>query len=63
MFKITLGLDREFSVIGIANVAKGTSKFQGLVNGIPFTQSADYQKVRARVLRAVEINQPDRSLS
>lgn len=58
MFAIALNRNAEFSVIGLANVAKGTVKFQGLLNGIPFTQSVDYEKVRARVMRAVEINQP-----
>jgi hypothetical protein len=58
MFAITLNRNTEFSVIGVANVAKGTVKFQGLLNGIPFTQHTDYERVRARVMKAVEINQP-----
>lgn len=56
IFSIALGPEKEFSVIGIANVAKQTAAFQGLVNGIPFTQHTDYQKVRERVMKAVEIN-------
>lgn len=58
MFAIALNRNTEFSVIGVANVAKGTVKFQGLLNGIPFTQHWDYERVRARVMKAVEINQP-----
>lgn len=58
MFSISVSRNAEFSVIGVANVAKGTVKFQGLVNGVPFTESVDYEKVRARVMTAVEINQP-----
>lgn len=58
MFAIALNRHTEFSVVGVANVAKGTVKFQGLLNGIPFTQHSDYERVRARVMKAVEINQP-----
>jgi hypothetical protein len=58
MFAITLNRNTEFSVIGVANLYKGTVKFQGLLNGIPFTQHTDYERVRARVMKAVEINQP-----
>lgn len=60
LFAIALSRHVEFSVVGIANVAKGTVKFQGLLNGIPFTQGDDYEKVRARVMTAVEINQPEK---
>lgn len=58
MFAIALNRNTEFSVIGVANVMKGTVKFQGLVNGVPFTEHTDYERVRARVMKAVEINQP-----
>lgn len=58
LFAIALNRNVEFSVVGVANVAKGTAKFQGLLNGVPFTESLDYEKVRARVMRAVEINKP-----
>lgn len=58
LFAIALNRNVEFAVIGVANVAKGTAKFQGLLNGVPFTESNDYEKVRARVMKAVEINQP-----
>lgn len=58
LFSIALNRNVEFSVIGVANVAKGTAKFQGLANGVPFTESHDYEKVRARVMRAVKINKP-----
>lgn len=58
MFAITLNRNTEFSVIGVADLYKGTVKFQGLLNGIPFTQHTDYERVRARVMKAVEINQP-----
>lgn len=60
LFSVTIGKKRnEFSVVGVANAAKKTVKFQGLLNGIPFTQSKDYDRVRARVLYAVKINSPD----
>jgi hypothetical protein len=59
MISISLNRNTEFSVVGLANIAKGTVKFQGLLNGIPFTQHTDYEKVRARVMKAVEINQPE----
>lgn len=60
LFKILLAnKNAEFSVIGVANIAKQSVKFQGLLNGIPFTQGDDYEKVRARVLRAVELNKPE----
>lgn len=58
MFSITLNSKTEFSVITIVNMAKGTVRFQGLLNGIPFTEHQDYERVRSRVLKAVEINQP-----
>ena len=57
MFSIAISRHAEFSVVGIANIVKQTAVFQGLLNGIPFTQSDDYEKVRARVMKAVEINQ------
>jgi hypothetical protein len=59
MFSVALNRHTEFSVVGIANVAKRTVKFQGLLNGIPFTQHWDYERVRARVMKAVEINKPE----
>ena len=59
MFKITVGnLRSEFSVVGIANVSKGTAKFQGQLNGVPFTEGEDYEKIRARVMKAVALNSP-----
>lgn len=59
LFSIALSRNVEFSVVGIANIAKGTAKFQGLLNGKPFVQSLDYEKVRRFVMRAVEMNQPE----
>lgn len=59
LFAIALNRNTEFSVVGIANVAKQSVKFQGLLNGIPFTEGRDYEKIRARVMRAVEINKPE----
>lgn len=59
LFAISINRNAEFSVIGVANAAKGTVKFQGLLNGIPFTQHTDYDLVRARVMKAVEINKPE----
>lgn len=57
VFSVMLNRNVEFSVVGIANVAKGTAKFQGLLNGTPFTQSVDYERVRSRVMKAVKLNQ------
>lgn len=59
LFAVALSRNVEFSVIGVVNHATKTVKFQGLLNGIPFTQSRDYERVRARVMRAVEMNQPE----
>lgn len=59
LFAISLSRNVEFSVVGVVNHANKSVKFQGLLNGIPFTQGVDYEKVRARVMRAVEINQPE----
>lgn len=57
MFKVILGKKQnEFAVIGVPNVAKETMKFQGLLNGIPFCQSSNYELIRARVMRAVDLN-------
>lgn len=58
LFSIAINRNTEFGVIGVANVAKGTAKFQGTLNGVPFTESHDYEKVRARVMKAAEVNQP-----
>lgn len=58
MFSIALNKNVEFSVIGIANINTGAVKFQGLLNGVPFTQGRDYEKIRQRVMTAVEINKP-----
>lgn len=60
MFSIALNKNTEFTIIGIANFAKGTMNFQGLVNGTPFTENADYELIRSRVMKAVEINQPEK---
>lgn len=59
LFSISISRNVEFSVVGIANVAKGTAKFQGLLNGTPFVQSLDYEKVRRFVMKAVAMNQPE----
>lgn len=57
MFKIMIGKTRsEFSVVGIADAVKRTAKFQGQLNGIPFCQSGNYELIRRRVMRAVELN-------
>lgn len=57
LFKIMLGNQKaEFSMRGIANISKRTVHFQGLLNGIPFTENEDYEVVRATIMRAVEIN-------
>ena len=59
LFKVILGHNKaEFSVIAIPNVAKNTLVFQGLLNGVPFTEGLDYQKIRSRVHSAIELNQP-----
>lgn len=62
MFAIALNRNVEFTVVGIANVAKQTVKFQGLLNGVPFTQDKDYEVVRARVMAAVELNRPETNM-
>lgn len=59
IFSISLGY-KEFSIIGVADVFKREAKFQGLVNGIPFTQHEDYQVVRQLVMEAVQLNQPEK---
>lgn len=56
LFSIALSRNKEFSVVGVANVAKGTAKFQGLLNGVPFVQHLDYEKVREFVMKAVNMN-------
>lgn len=59
LFSIQIRPNLNFSVIGVANVVKGTAKFQGLMNGTPFVQHADYEKVRRFVMHAVKMNQPE----
>jgi len=58
IFAIALSKTKEFSVIGIANVASGDVVFQGLINGIPFIASLDYNEVRDYVYDAVDLNTP-----
>ena len=58
LFSVALSRQVEFSVIGVVNVAKKSVVFQGLLNGVPFTQSVNYDKVRSRVMTAVQMNQP-----
>ena len=62
LMKISVNKNTEFSIIGIANVNTGKVKFQGLLNGVPFTQSLDYEKVRSRIVRAVQMNLPKESV-
>lgn len=57
VFSIALSRKKEFSVIAIPNAGTGITKFQGLVNGVPFTQSLDYDRVRTKIMKAVELNQ------
>ena len=59
LFSVTLGT-KEFEVIGIADILNKTATFQGLVNGVPFTESQDYEEVSALVMKAVEINRPQK---
>ena len=59
LFSVILGNKTEFSVIGIANVAKKTAKFQGLMNGIPFVEDSDYEVVREKVMNSIALNQPE----
>lgn len=57
LFKIMLGNRKaEFSIIGIADLQNSSARFQGLMNGIPFMQSNDYDKVRNRILSAISLN-------
>lgn len=65
LFSINTKRNIEFSVVGVANVAEQTVKFQGQLNGVPFTEGADYEKIRSRVMKAVEMNshQTNKSLS
>ena len=57
IFKIYIPKQKaEFAVIGLVDLGHQTVMFQGLLNGIPFTENADYQKIRARVLKAVDMN-------
>lgn len=62
VFSVSIRKDLEFAVVGVANVAKGTAKFQGTMNGIPFVQHVDYQKVREFVMKSVAMNQPKTNL-
>lgn len=59
IFSIALSKAKEFSVIGIANVASGEVVFQGCINDIPFIASLDYEEVRNFVLDAVDLNKPE----
>lgn len=62
MFSIAVRKDVEFAIIGVANVAKGTAKFQGTLNSIPFVQHLDYNKVREFVMKSVKMNQPETNM-
>ena len=60
IFSVTLG-NKEFSVVGVADVVNKTANFQGMINGIPFVQDEDYQLVRQIIFDAVELNQPEKN--
>lgn len=49
-----------FEVIGIADIVRKTTKFQAVVNNVPFAQDEDYQVVRAFLMDAVKLNQPSK---
>lgn len=58
MFKIMINHRTEFSVIGITS--HDGAKFQALMNGVPFAQSPDYEKMRSTVINAVELNKKNK---
>ena len=60
IFSVTLG-NKEFSVVGVADVVNKTANFQGMINGIPFVQDEDYQLVRQIIFDAFELNQPEKN--
>ena len=58
LFSISLnGGKIEFSLVGVADVHKKTAKFQAVCNGGVFFEGIDYEKVRSKLMDAVQLNQ------
>jgi hypothetical protein len=54
---VSLGNRRgEFEVIGVADVAHKTAKFQAVANGLVYFESEDYEEVREVMMEGVRIN-------
>lgn len=48
--------NKEFSVVGIANVAKREVIFKGMVGDIVLCKGKDFHAIRERVVRIFELN-------
>jgi hypothetical protein len=59
IFSVTLG-NKNFELIGIADVVRKTTYFQALVNDVPFAQDKDYEIARAKLQDAIMINMPEK---
>jgi hypothetical protein len=58
LFSIATDIDTEYTVVGVVNFEDATAQFEGHLNGVPFCQSDDYEKVREEVMQRVEGNTP-----
>jgi hypothetical protein len=58
LLTVNLNQNKEFKLIAIADIVKNVVTFQGLINGVPFISSDNYEHVRESVMNAVSINKP-----
>ena len=59
---ISLGGKRgDFEVIGVANVATKSVKFQTVLNGTPYFESESYEEAREVMMESVKINTENRN--
>lgn len=57
LFSITVGKKQtEFAVVGIAVFDTNKAMFRAQIDGVDFAESEDYDYIRARLMRAVEIH-------
>jgi hypothetical protein len=60
LFSITIGRNGPtFLLRGIANVSNHTAKFQAVVEGTVFAESANYERARAMLIKSVELQKVD----
>lgn len=58
LFSISLDIDTEYSVVGVADVPAGTVEFHGQLNGETFAIGDVYEEVRETVMQRIQNIKP-----